>query len=301
MNPSNPSSSGSKQKKIDDRDEQLANILAELSDRAAQGEEINIEAESKAHGDLGEELRELWGAVMLANAVGSQVDKPNLPTTPVTPALALELPYSFGDYELLEEVGRGGMGVVFRARQQSLGREVAVKMLLRGKFASHADQVRFQAEAEAAAGLNHPNIVPVYEVGEYEGKNFFSMKYVAGRTLSQQLKSGPLSPRQSAKLLAKVAGAIDFAHRQGVLHRDLKPSNILIDEEGEPHVMDFGLGQTGQRSGPPDSNRSRAWHTSLYVTGTSFRESGPSRSRQRCLWTGHNPVSLADRKTPVRS
>ncbi|MDG2384288.1 MAG: serine/threonine-protein kinase [Pirellulaceae bacterium] len=241
MNPSNPSSSGSKQKKIDDRDEQLANILAELSDRAAQGEEINIEAESKAHGDLGEELRELWGAVMLANAVGSQVDKPNLPTTPVTPALALELPYSFGDYELLEEVGRGGMGVVFRARQQSLGREVAVKMLLRGKFASHADQVRFQAEAEAAAGLNHPNIVPVYEVGEYEGKNFFSMKYVAGRTLSQQLKSGPLSPRQSAKLLAKVAGAIDFAHRQGVLHRDLKPSNILIDEEGEPHVMDFGL------------------------------------------------------------
>ena len=239
MNPSDPRSLSSKQQTLDDRDEQLAGILATLSDRAAQGEDVDIESEIKSHGELGEELRELWGAVMLANAVGTQVDQPTQDDQAL--AAVLNLPHAFGDYELLEEVGRGGMGVVYRARQQSLGREVAVKMLLRGQFASHADLARFQAEAEAAAGLNHPNIVPVYEVGDHEGKNFFSMKYVAGRTLAERLKSGPLTPRHAAKLLVKVAKAIDFAHRQGVLHRDLKPSNILIDDDGEPHVMDFGL------------------------------------------------------------
>jgi len=228
-----------------DTDETLAQILAELSDRVANGEDVDIETEAKEYGSLGEELKELWGAVMLADALGHDLSKNTFSNTSSktnpAPVISLELPFEFGDYILLEEVGRGGMGVVYRAKQKSLDRDVAVKMLLRGQFASSADQARFQAEAEAAARIHHPNIVPVYEVGIFEGKNFFSMKYVAGRTLADRLKKGPLSSLQAAEMTSKIAKAIEFAHCQGVLHRDLKPSNILIDEQGEPHVMDFGL------------------------------------------------------------
>lgn len=225
------------------QDEQLAELLASLSDRAARGETIDIDREGRQLGALGDELRQLWGAVMLARAVGSHAGA-SLSEAAADPAprlAPLELPFQFGDYELLEEIGRGGMGVVYRARQISLGRIVAVKMLLGGQWASSADQTRFRAEAEAAARLEHPHIVPVYEVGDCDGHAFFSMKYVAGQTLSQRLAAGPMPPRQAAHILSLVAQAIDFAHQQGVLHRDLKPSNILLDEVGQPLVTDFGL------------------------------------------------------------
>ena len=154
---------------------------------------------------------------MLADAVASHVSDSNSKLASVASVAIADgnsarrrvaLPRQFGDYELLEELGRGGMGVVYRARQISLDRIVAVKMILRGQLATAADRARFRAEAEAAAKLDHPNIVPVYEVGELDGQPYFSMKFVAGTTLARRLADGPLEPREAAALLVPVAKAI---------------------------------------------------------------------------------------------
>jgi len=147
----------------------------------------------------------------------------------------------FGDYELLEEIARGGMGVVFKARQSSLDRLVAVKMLLFGPLASAAEVQRFRAEAAAAASLQHPNIVAVHEVGFRDGQHFIAMDYVAGRSLAELVRDGPLPAPRAAAYAKTIAEAIHCAHEHGVLHRDLKPSNVLMDASDQPKVMDFGL------------------------------------------------------------
>jgi serine/threonine protein kinase/Tfp pilus assembly protein PilF len=157
----------------------------------------------------------------------------------------------FGDYELIEEIGRGGQGVVYRARQKSLNRTVALKIIGLGHWASESHLKRFRRDAKAAASLEHPLIVPIYEIGERDGSCYFSMKFVEGGQLDQAIKSAtadssgggrePMSLRDAAGLLVKIARTVHFAHEHGILHRDIKPGNILLDRNGEPHLTDFGL------------------------------------------------------------
>ena len=209
----------------------------------------------------------------------------------------------FGDYEIVRELARGGMGVVFLARQTSLNRPVALKMILAGQLADETDVRRFQTEAEAAANLDHPGIVPIFEVGQHDGQHYFSMGFIDGQSLSQRLADGPLPVREAARLMQRVSEAIEYAHQHGVIHRDLKPANILLDRSDNPRVTDFGLAKqiqddsgltgSGQMMGtpcymPPEQagGKSRTGigpHTDIYALGATLY----------CLITGRPPFQAA--------
>ena len=222
----------------DDRDSRLAALLDELTEAARVGKPPDLEEVARRHPDLAEELRALWGTVLVAGTVAGETSDTS---ESADTGRDVPPPHDLPDYELQEELGRGGMGVVYRAWQRSLQRDVAVKLILRGTLASTDDLARFQAEAEAAGRLQHPHIVPIYEVANHNGQCYFSMQLVEGVTLAEKLADGPLPSLEAARLIATVARAIHYAHTQGIVHRDLKPANILIDAAGEPHVTDFGL------------------------------------------------------------
>jgi serine/threonine-protein kinase len=222
-------------------DQELAELLSLAEDALQRGEPRELEELCQQHPEHAEELRLLLATARVAEMAGDQYRQESRGDAKGATHLELSLPLYLGDYELIEEIGRGGMGVVFRARQVSLDREVAVKMISRGPLASDQERARFQAEARAVAQLDHPGIVPVYDVGELDSRPFFSMKLIEGETLSQRISRGPLAAEEAVGLLVQVCRAVDYAHQNGLLHRDLKPSNILIDDSGQAHVMDFGL------------------------------------------------------------
>ena len=185
---------------------------------------------------------------------GADSNAPTLHAPTPKATFTVAIGQRFGDYELLTEIARGGMGVVYRARQTSLDRVVALKMILAGRLANDEEVARFKTEAGAAAKLQHPNIVQVYDCEEREGQHFFTMEYIEGVSLDQMLAQGPLAGKSAARYVRILARAVGYAHKQGILHRDLKPSNILIDVTDEPHITDFGL---AKRLGPGSSGQTR--------------------------------------------
>jgi serine/threonine protein kinase/WD40 repeat protein len=260
--------------------ERLEAVLAEYLRRVEAGEEVDRQAILSEHPDLADDLREFFAnQAHLARIVGHPQGSSSASSAPTRP---MKVRY-FGDYEILEEIAQGGMGVVYKARQVSLNRLVAVKMILAGQLANESEVKRFQAEAEAAANLRHPGVVPIYEVGIQDGQHYFSMEYVEGRTLSQLARDSSLSATKAAEYVREMAEIVQYAHDQGVLHRDLKPSNVLIDTDDRVRITDFGLAKrvtgdsdltlTGQVIGTPSympPEQAAAQHTVIGTTADVY-------------------------------
>ncbi len=223
----------------------LDQLLARLMELQDEGRSFDIESLAADHPELIAELRQFLSqeqALSSAFRAASNSTQPHPDAVRMEPRPPGES--GFGDYELLEIRGRGGMGVVYRAQQKSLPRTVALKMILARHSLSDQDVQRFRAEAAAVAQLGHPNIVPLYEFGQVDGEHYFTMEYIEGRSLAELVQEHPLPPPQAAAYVADVARGIDYAHQRQIFHRDLKPSNILIDGHGKARITDFGLAKS---------------------------------------------------------
>ncbi len=273
-------------------EERVDQVIADYLKSVEAGQAPDQQALLARHPELADELRSFFAdharfqlaAIPLAVAADLAGNAPTLASGVAQPAAPeLTIRY-FGDYELLAEIARGGMGVVYKARQVSLSRSVALKMILAGELASESAVQRFHAEAEAAANLDHPNVVPIYEIGEHEGQHYFSMKLIEGGSLRDHLARLRGDRRAAARLLAEVARAVHYAHQHGVLHRDLKPANILMDAAGHPHVTDFGLAQRVEGGGELTQSGS--------ILGTPNYMSPEQASAQKQLTTATDVYSL---------
>jgi serine/threonine protein kinase len=252
-------------------EERLNDVLSRWQEQQLQGRDPPAAELCADCPELAEELSKRIGVLRRMNGLAQPGGAPANPdpdtrTSPGQPVLpgdvetlvspdewrpaAAPLPEAVPGYEILGELGRGGMGVVYKARQVALNRLVALKMVLAGGHAGAVARARFRREAEAAARLQHPNIVPIYEIGEAAGRPFFSLEYVEGGSLDQKSGGAPLPARSAAELVEGLARAIHHAHQAGIVHRDLKPANVLLSADGTPKVSDFGLAKLLEEQGP---------------------------------------------------
>jgi tRNA A-37 threonylcarbamoyl transferase component Bud32 len=284
-------------------DRRLEAVLHAYLQAVDAGQQPDREVLLRRHPDLAEELIAFFADQDRVERLARQM-RPEEPSPPTAPGEA-DSPNTvryFGDYELLQEIGRGGMGVVHRARQVSLNRAVALKMILSGRFASAADLQRFRVEAEAAASLDHPNIVPIYEVGEHRGQHYFTMKLIEGVSLSQELARRAALPAEESQgsslrlwagVMATVARAVHHAHQRGILHRDLKPANILLaplcPDGFEPHVTDFGL---AKRMASPEHQAGETLTQSGAIVGTPAYMAPEQASGRKGLTTAADVYGL---------
>ncbi|HBE69230.1 MAG TPA: serine/threonine protein kinase [Planctomycetaceae bacterium] len=244
----------------------IEQVIAAYVTARERGEQPSRSQLLEDNPSLADELREFFqlhdqlsGNEKDAETQAGAIDTPGTPDKPASSHV--QPPRELGDYEILEEIDRGGMGVVYKARHKELGRVVALKLIRSGELASEEEIQRFRSEAEAAAALTHPGIVPIYEVGMLDGLVYYTMAYINGQSLAEMVDAGPLDPKEAARIVQKLCVAVEHAHQAGVFHRDIKPANVLVDKSGQPILIDFGLAKmahqdnglttTGQLLGTP--------------------------------------------------